>query len=130
MGKWDATASRTLATIKRKGGIATFRSVGTDTSDTEIFDPITGLFAPAPGNTAQGIDVPAIQIPSDPDRYEANGMTLINSLSLMVAAGLVVPEPGMIVQWPKGSGKEYTVKYPEAVAPDGTPLLYLVDAQG
>lgn len=131
-GKYDAVADRTLATIERKGDIAVFRTVGTDETDTEIFDPLTGLFSPAPGTSGQSSEAPAVQIPADPDRFTANGMTLINALSLMVAAvpDGVVPEVGMIVQWPKGSGREYTIGYVEAVAPDGTPILFLVDAKG
>jgi hypothetical protein len=69
----------------------------------------------------------AVQIESDPQRLAARNLVLTDPLTLLVAAaGLsVVPTPGMTEGW---AGVERTIKDVETVAPDGTPILYVIVA--
>lgn len=130
MGKYDAVAKRTLATIKRKGGTATFYRGGGNTNDGgtdgDIYDPLTDRWTddvtpPVSG----GIVVPAVQIQSDPERYEALGLKMAETVSLIAAAQGYEPEVGHLFKW---GGKTYTIAAVEATAPDGiTPVFFQVD---
>jgi len=114
---YDATATRTLATITAKGAAGVF-TAGTP----PIYDPLTGEWS---GGTLGPVPFRAVQIPDDPARFTALGLILIDPVTLMVAAKSLVttPTPGMPMLW---AGVNYSVKNCEAVAPDGVPILFTV----
>lgn len=117
MSIYTATAQRSLATIKRKGGKITFAGGGAP-----VYDPITDQWS---GGSATSVVGSAVQVPGDPDRMAALSLVLVNPVTLLVAAsGLsIVPQPGGTFTW---AGKTYTIKFCEPVAPDGTPIIYTV----
>lgn len=121
MGRYDATAQRSLAAIKRAGSTVTFP--GTASSTPGIYDPTTGVFTEGtPGSDAVGR---AVQIEGDPDRWSSLGLTLTNPVTLMLAAsGLTVtPTVGASFTW---AGTTYVIRDVDPVAPDGTPIIYTI----
>lgn len=128
-GKYDAVAKRALATIKRKGSPAIFRGAGIVTEP--VYDPLTGLWSDPVNVPGATNSAPAVRIPGNPTRYATNGMTMIDSISLLVAAvpGGPVPAVGMTVEFGDPS-KEYTIKWVEPTAPAGKPIMFSIDGQG
>lgn len=116
-GKYDAVATRALATIARKGSPVTF---GATTGGT--YNPLTDTWS---GGTASAITGQAVQIEGDPDRFAALNLVLVNPVTLLVAAKDldVAPEPGMTFTW---ASKVYTIKDVDPTAPDGVAVLYTV----
>lgn len=118
MSKYDAVAQRALATITRKGGVVTFPG----TASGGIYDPLADSFSGAGSEDKTG---KAVQIEGDPDRFAALNLVLTNPVTLMIAAhGLALtPVPGMAFTW---AGVTYSTKDADAVAPDGTPIIYVI----
>jgi hypothetical protein len=118
MSIYAATATRTLATIKKKGAPVVFDGAGTPAT----YDPLTDLWSG--GSPAQATGS-AVQVPGDPDQFRALSLVLVNPVTLLVAAsGLaIVPVPGNTFTW---AGTKYTVRHSEPVAPDGVPILHTV----
>lgn len=116
MGKYDAVAQRALATITAKGETITFARG----SSGAVYDPITDSFS---GGTAANATSKAVQIEDDPLTFQALDLKMVDAITLLVAAsGLsITPVPGDVFGW---AGVFYTVKSAEAVAPDGTPILW------
>lgn len=116
--QYDAVAQRTLATIARRGGIVTFPGTGSG----GIYDPLTDAWSGAGPADAQG---KAIQIEGDPDRFAALKLVLVDPVTLMIAAGglTVTPSVGKLMTW---AGVTYTIKDRDPVAPDGTPIIWIV----
>lgn len=114
---YDAVATRALGTITKKGAPVIF-TAGT----APIYSPIDDTWT---GGTLGPVTGQAVQIPDDPTQFAALGLVLVDPVTLMVAAkGLAcTPTPGMPMLW---AGVTYAVKYAEAVAPDGTPILWTV----
>lgn len=124
MGQYDAVAARSLATITKKGGTVTFRPPSTQ----EIYNPVDDTWsggAPAP------FAGKAVQIDSNPQRMASRGLSLVNPVTLMVAAKDLVAPPsalGMLMDW---ASQSYAIRDVETVAPDGaTPILYIVVGSG
>jgi hypothetical protein len=104
-----------------------------ETGDT--YDPLTDLDTPgdatAPENNSERITIHGAQLPSEPDRYAAQGMNVVNSITLRVSYEKgFKPAPGMSMIWPAGSGDRYTVKAAKAIAPNGVPTSFIVDGEG
>lgn len=119
MGKYDAVAARTLAAIAKKGGIVTFPDFGTPAT----YNPVDDTFS---GGSVAGATGRAVQIESEPDQLSALGLTIINPVTLLIAAkGLsVTPVPGVRFTW---ANVTYTTKFADPTAPDGvTPIMYMV----
>lgn len=119
MSQYDGISTRALATITRKGAAVTFPGTGTAAT----YDPATGTWSGGvPGADVTGR---AVQIDSDPDRFAALGLVLVNPVTLLVAAsGLTVtPAPNMPMTW---ASKTYTIRDVDAVAPSGDPIVYAV----
>lgn len=115
---YAATAARALATIRRKGGTVLFA-----TTSGRVYDADTGQWTGGAPVTASGW---AVQEEDDPMRISALGLSLVDPVTLLVAAfGLgIVPATNMAMTWAEVI---YTVKNVEALAPDGTtPITYSV----
>lgn len=121
-GKYDAVAKRALVTIGKKGTDVTFPGTG---SSGDIYDPFTETWS---GTGTADASSKAVQIQGDPDRFASLSLSMVNAVTLMVAAsGLaVVPTAGMAMEF---AGVTYTVKDVDPVAPDGTPIIYTVIGQ-
>jgi hypothetical protein len=67
----------------------------------------------------------AIEIPGDPDVYQALSLITSNPVTLIVAAWDlgVAPSFGVAFRW---AGTVYTVKLATPVAPDGTPIIWTI----
>lgn len=117
MSQYDAVAQRALAQITAKGAPVVF-TAGT----APVYNPLTDTWS---GGTLGPVQGRAVQIPDNPTRVAALSLVLIDPVTLLVAAsGLkVTPLPGMPMAW---AGVTYVVKDAEAVAPDGTPILWTV----
>lgn len=103
------------------------------TQDTgDEYDPLTDLDSDGGGTPATPV-VPSIvlrgeQIMSDPERYAASGLSLLNAVTLKVRPkGTFKPQAGMRFTW---AGTSYTVQQANPVAPSGVPVLYIVDGVG
>jgi hypothetical protein len=119
MGQYDAIAQRALAAIAKKGGPVTFPGAGTPAT----YDPTTDTWSGgSAGSDAIGR---AVQIEGDPDELLALNIIQVDNVTLMIAAsGLTVtPAAGLTFSW---AGRSYTIKKKDEVAPDGTPILYIV----
>ncbi len=118
MSIYAPEAESALLMITEAGGIVSFP--GTATS--AVYDGATDTWSGSPSSDATGR---AVQIDSDPDRFRALGLTLANSVTLLIAALnlSVTPRPGMYITW---AGITYSIKDVEAVAPDGVPIMYTV----
>jgi len=103
---YDRTAERAAKTIAKKGA-------------TVVFNP----------QTATPVTGSALQIEDDPATMAALQLTTSNPVTLLVAAsGLgIVPAAGMQFDW---AGTRYVAKSVEALAPDGTPILFTVIGAG
>lgn len=121
MGLYDATTSRALAAISKKGATITFGDPVTGEPVGEIYDPLTdtwsGGTAGIPGRTSK-----AVQIPGDPNRFLALKIVPVNPVTLLVAGkGLTItPIPGMRFTW---GGTVYTIVDADDLAPDGTTVI-------
>jgi len=106
---YDRTAERAAKTIAKKGATVTF---------------LAGPWSPA-----MTADVPgsAIQIEDDPDALARLGV-LSNPITLLIAAKSLPagfrPQASMRFTW--ASTDPYAVRSAEALAPDGTPILWTV----
>lgn len=120
MSQYDQTSARALQTIKRKGGPVTF----TGTSSTApVYDPTTDTWS---GGSAGGDVIGrAVQIKSNPDTLAALGLTVVQTVTLLVAAsGLSVrPFPPMPFSW---GGVAYVVVISDPLAPDGKAITYTI----
>jgi hypothetical protein len=112
---YAATAQRALATIRKKGAPFTLT-----TASGRVYDPDLGTWTGGAPVVATGY---AVQDEDDPMRFSALSLTLVDPVTLLAAAfGLaVVPAPNMALTW---AGVIYTVKNVEAIAPDGTAIVY------
>lgn len=120
MGQYDAVATRTLAAITKKGAAVLFGVAAGN-----VYNPLTDTWS---GGTVSFATGRAVEIPGDPNRFQALGLVLTNPVTLLVAAqGLTIePAPGMSLTW---GGVGYTIMNVDRVAPDGeTLLLYTVIA--
>lgn len=117
MSQYTAIAQRTLALIRRKGAAVTFTTV-----TGRVYNDTTGTWTGGDPVIATGV---AVQSEDDPVRFSALNLTLVDPITLTVAAhGLsTVPAPNMALSW---AGVTYTVKNVEAVAPDGVAIIYTV----
>lgn len=122
MSDYTAVAERVLAAIERKGATVTFPGSG---GTPPIYDPITDTFSG--GTPATDVIGNAIQLQDDPAQFATQKLTLVNPITLAIAAsGLgVTPTAGMIFVWPAG-GTTYTCKGGEALAPAGVPIYWTV----
>lgn len=113
--KYASEAADALTDIQDAGAPVTFPS-----GSPPVYDAATDTWSADTRGTASSY---ALQVKSDPDRLAALGLVLANPVTLLVAAsGLAVtPAPGMAMTW---AGLTYTIKLVEAVAPDGTAILY------
>jgi hypothetical protein len=108
-------SARALAQITRKGGPVVF-TVGT----APVYTPSTGEWT---AGTLATVTLRAIQIEDDPERFSALGLVLTDPVTLLIAASgaSITPAPGMPFAW---AGVGYVCKNVEAVAPDGTPIIW------
>lgn len=115
---YDAVAERALATITAKGATVTFARGATGA----VYDPITDTWTGGAATPATG---KAVQVPDNPMRFQALSLTTQDAITLIIAAsGLgITPVPGDVFGW---NGLFYTAKDCEAVAPDGTPVIWTV----
>lgn len=122
MSVYDGVATRALRTITAKGAAVTFPGANVGGS-APVYDPATDTFSG--GSAGAQVVGRAVQIESDPDRFRALNLVLVNPVTLMIAAaGLAVtPALGMQFAW---AGITYTIKDKDEVAPDGTPIIYIV----
>lgn len=102
-----------------------FDAAGSSSDTGDEYNPLddrdTGGSAPQPVLTT----LRAVQIKSDPARFAANGLSLINAVSLKVLPKEgFEPLPGMAMLW---AGKRVAVKFVKPVGPSGTPVHYIVD---
>lgn len=128
--QYAAFAARIADLIARKGGTVVFL-VGDNTPTAPVYDPITNTWSNVTAPVPSGVVGKAIQGDSDPDRFAALGLTMVNPIVLVVAgAGLALrPMPGMPVLW--DDGYVYTIKDVQSVAPDGkTVILWDIAAMG
>lgn len=118
---YDPVSARALVTITAKGATVTFARAGSG----GVYDPVTDTWSGGSDAPASG---KAVQIPDNPLRFQALGLTTANAITLLIAAsGLsITPVPGDVFGW---SGTFYTAKDCEAVAPDGVPILWTVVGQ-
>lgn len=116
MAQYDALAQRALALITKKGGPVVFPGTGTP----PVYNEATDTYA---GGTA-GVNTTgrAVQVNGDPDRFAAMHLTLINPVTLIVAAvGLAItPIVGMVFIW---GGVRYTIKDADTLKPDGVTAI-------
>jgi hypothetical protein len=102
----------------------------------DIYDPLTDTWSsgpPAAGVASITHTFNASEVDADPSRFAAMGLSLLNSIVLKV-----IPDPenpfkpgaGMKMVWPAGSGKNFSVKTVDPVAPDGNDSLWYVYASG
>lgn len=108
-----------LEAIQEEGRPATFLR----TTRTE--DPDTGQTVPS----TSSVSGYAIRVKGDPLRFQALGIVERDVVVLLFAASTFGDEvrPGDTVRWPDtglpGSGKAYTVRDVDAVAPDGPSII-------
>jgi hypothetical protein len=121
MSQYDAVAQRSLATITKKGAAVVFPTAG---GTQPTYDPATDTWS---GGSSSSVTGRAVQIDGDPDRWKTLSLILVNPVTLMIAAsGLsITPAIGMTFMWPE-SGTTYTIRDKQEVAPDGTPIIYVV----
>lgn len=119
--QYDAVAVRALATITKKGAEVTFARA----SAGGVYDPATDTWSGGSSSSTVG---KAVQIPDDPQRFLALGLKTTDAITLMVAASDlgITPVSGDVFGW---AGVFYTAKDCEAIAPDGTPILWLMVGQ-
>lgn len=102
----------------------------------DVYDPLTDTWSsgpPAPGVASITHTFDAEQVDADPARFSAMGLSLLNSIVLKVQPdpeNPFKPSPGMKMIWPAGSGKNFSVKTVDPVAPDGSDVLWYVYAAG
>lgn len=112
-------AASALATITRKGAAVTFPDA---TGTAPVFDQTTETWT---AGTLTDVTGRAVEIPGDPNTYQALSLVQSNPVTLLLAAsGLTItPAPGMSFTW---AGTAYTVRLVSPLAPDGTPVIYTV----
>lgn len=118
MSVYAAVAQRSLATIKRKGGKVVFPGAIVGTPPT--YDPTTDTYSGGtPPTDAVGH---AVKDQSDPDRYRALSLVLVNPVTLVVAGeGLPITiVPGMPMVW---AGRAYTVRNVDDINPAGDKVI-------
>lgn len=99
----------------------------------DVYNGLTDEFTSAPppaGAPSLVTEVHGEQIASDPARYAALGLSLINSVTLKIRNEGFKPEPGMTMLWPVPDGRNYVVKFVKEITPTGRPVAYRVDATG
>lgn len=117
---YTATASRALALMKRKGGTITFPGAIPGTAG--VYDAATDTWSG--GTPATDATGSAVQIEGDPDKLAALSLTLVRSVTLIVAASglLCTPSPNMTFVW---AGTTWTVRSSDPTDPSGsTPIIY------
>lgn len=122
MSVYDGVATRALKTITAKGAEVTFP--GAAVGGTEpTYDPLTDTWSG--GSAGAAATGRAVQIDGDPDRLKALNLTLVNPVTLMIAAKNlgVTPVPGKSMTW---AGKTYSLVDIQDVGPDGVPIIYVV----
>ena len=102
-----------LADVSAAGRAVTFTFI----SSTHA--PATGTFSAPVTTSLRGY---AARVQGDPKRYAALGLTVTTGLTLLfVPTGYGgTPEPGYSVTW---SGRTFTVKECDPVAPDGSVIV-------
>lgn len=111
------------------GGSATSDETG------DTYDPLTDLDTPgdatAPEQGSERITIHGAQLPSEPDRYALQGMNVVRSVTVKVSYERgFKPASGMTMIWPAVTGERYAVKAVKALAPNGVPMSFIVDAEG
>lgn len=115
--KYASDSADALADIKEAGGVVTFTRGGS-----AVYDAATDTWS---GGSSAPVSGYAIQRRGDVDRFAALSLVLVDPVTLLVAAWnlTITPQPGDAMLW---AGVTYTVRDVDAVAPDGTAILYSV----
>lgn len=132
-----------LATMQRltkeslEGEVEFVIQQGAPTNESgDVYDPTTDTWSsgpPASGVASISHVFDAEQVETDPARFSAMGVSLLNAIVLKVQPdpeNPFKPGPGMKMVWPKASGKNFAVKTVDPVAPDGQDVLWYVYAVG
>lgn len=113
----------------------TFYTAGSvvDVGSTEEYDPLTDtdldIDTPLPtgGQPPLSVTVPCAKTTSDPDRFAATGLSLVNAISLRVQNTGFEPKAGMTMVF---GSDTFEVKAVKKIGRKPVPALYLVDGNG
>ncbi len=120
--RYDAPAKRTLAMIAKFGADVTFPG-----TSGRRYDDATDTWSGEDSATIIGKAVAGDHKVDDIARLEAQGLTLVDPVTLLIAAKdlEIVPVPDMRIEW---GGKPRTIRDVDTLAPDGVAILYTVVA--